>query len=457
LIDHGRAVLWLHIFGAAAVAVSCILLFALSTRAFRSYWPGALATLLWGVLFTRDAMTGASLLEVFQAPLVLAALLIFVVWASARTSGHPTRIRQMLPLVMAGVVISAAALVKPPAVLVVPVLAAAAFLTPRTKSSAQTRLAAALAVVAGATAAIGLEVLPYLFWPTALHALLFNMLDLTSRYASNQGSLLGRANALMGTFDLADVALVVIAVLGHTIVFSFNGARWTAAQRVENLIRAVLLVSGLALCAGYAAGETKGNYSVAILPPLALYGWSVLLLGYQWTTERVSRVAYTAVCLGVILVVLPSTLPTRLVTLYSQAQATHGTYAPPLLGVNASTLAAAIDARSRPGDTIWVYYNAPELYWLADRKPATDEPIGTWLVDNYDQFWFERTLAQLRQERPSLIVGIATPRYPRQRAATVQDLPLIGAYIQTAYVCSTASPTDVGGAGVVVFCSLRPS
>lgn len=453
-LNHSESIFWMRIFGLLAVAASTVLLVGLSYRAFQRYLPGLLASLMWSVFLTKNALTSAPMLEYFQAPLVLGALWIVAGWVKEYSAKQALRRRHLLALVGAGALIGAAALVKPPGILVAPVLALGIFLA-GAGAPRRERLRASFAPLAGATAAIGLCVLPYLFWPEALHALLFNMFDLTSRYSSQQGSLPTRLAALLRLFNPADVLLVLIALGTHALIYVKTTMRWNRTERQENIIRLVLLGTSLALLIGYLAGQSKDHYIVAILPLLALYAWSVMTSAYTWLSESRSRVAYTAAWVALILIGLPMTSLPHYLSLYTAASASGEAYAAELPGVDAHILAAAIDLRTRPGDSIWVYYNAPEIYWLAHRKPATAEPVGTWLVDYYDQFWFQRTLLQLKQERPALIVGFNSPRYPRAQAAQLLELPLIGEYIQSAYTCTRASQTDVGGPAWVEFCSLR--
>lgn len=456
-INQSQAILWMHIFGLIAVAASSVLLVALSYTAFRSYVPGILAALLWGIFLTRDPLTVAPLLEYFQAPLLLAALWVFVRWANAYSAPRLLHRRSLLSLAGAGVLVGAAALVKPPGILVAPVLAVGVFLAARDGATLRARFCAAAMPLAGAMAAVAIFVLPYLVQPDALGALLFNMVGLSTRYASHESSLISRLVAMLNLFDAAGIILVAIALGAHALIYGLFGMHWSERERRENLIRLVLLGSGLVLSVGYLTGQAKGSYVVAILPPLALYGWSVITYASASITRPLGRVAFIAAVVVLIVAGTPELYPGHYVSMYSPAF-THGrAYAVGLPGVDARTLAAAVDARTRPGDAIWVYYNAPEIYWLANRKPATDEPVGTWLVTYYDQFWFQRTLQQIEQERPALIVGFDSPRYARGRAATLLDLPLIGAYIQSHYTCTPASPAEVGGSATVEFCTLRPS
>ncbi|HEX8035190.1 MAG TPA: hypothetical protein VF510_15155 [Ktedonobacterales bacterium] len=304
---------------------------------------------------------------------------------------------------------------------------------------------------------IAVFVLPYLFVPGALHALLFNMVELSGRYSTYQASLVIRLIVLALHFDLADILVVGVALLLHGVILRKTWGNWSREERQENVVLLVIVGAGLALLAGYLTDQAKGHYIVPILPLLALYAWGILTIIYTRNHQSLGRVAYTAALVLLIIIGMPSTYLTHYLSLYSPSSATGSDYAAALPGVDAQTLAAAVAAHTWPGDSIWVYYNAPEIYWLANRKPATDEPVGTWLVDYYDQFWFQHTLLQLQQERPTVIVGFDNPRYPRARAARVLDLPLIGPYIQSHYTCSRATRAEVGGPAGVEFCTLRPS
>ncbi|MGZ6322159.1 MAG: hypothetical protein ACXWQR_22980 [Ktedonobacterales bacterium] len=456
-LDHSHAILWVHIFGLLAVIASTVLLVALSYRAFRNYVPGILAALLWSTFLTKDDMTIAPMLEYFQAPFVLAALWVFAGWVRVYSAGRLLELQNFFSLVVAGGLIGAAALVKPPGVLVAPVLALGVFFATGDGARLRVRLCAAAAPLAGTSAVIAVFVLPYLLAPGALHALLFNMVELSGRYSAYQASLAIRLVVLLFRFDLADILVVEVALVLHGVILRKAWRNWSREERLQNVVSLVILGAGLALLAGYLTGQGKGHYIVPILPLLALYAWGILTIIYTRIHQSLSRVAYTATLVLLILIATPSAYATHYLSLYSPSSASGSEYAASLPGVDAHTLAAAIVAHTRPGDSIWVYYNAPEIYWLANRKPATDEPVGTWLVDYYDQFWFQHTLLQLLQERPTVIVGFDNPRYPRARVAKVLDLPLIGTYIQSHYTCSRATAAEVGGPAGVEFCTLRPS
>ena len=89
---------------------------------------------------------------------------------------------------------------------------------------------------------------------------------------------------------------------------------------------------------------------------------------------------------------------------------------------------------TQPGDSIWVYYNAPEVYWLSHRRPATSEPIGSAISAFPGDVWFNRTYLELVNERPALIVGLAEPHYP-EPIPSLTDLPRVRDLVARDYVC----------------------
>ncbi|MGZ3675682.1 MAG: hypothetical protein ACXVCO_15360, partial [Ktedonobacterales bacterium] len=234
--------------------------------------------------------------------------------------------------------------------------------------------------------------------------------------------------------------VVEVALVLHGVILRRAWGTWSREERMENVVLLVILGAGLAMLAGYLSSQAKSHYIVAFLPLLALYAWEILTTIYMRIPRLWLRVVYTAALVLLILIGMPSTYLIHYLSLYSPSSVNGSDGAQ-----GGCTCPGGQKPHTRPGDSIWVYYNAPEIYWMANRKPATDEPEGTWLEDYYDQFWFQHTLLQLQQERPTVIIGFDNPRYLRARAAKVLDLPLVGSYIQSHYTCSRATPAEVGG------------
>jgi hypothetical protein len=92
-----------------------------------------------------------------------------------------------------------------------------------------------------------------------------------------------------------------------------------------------------------------GHYYLQLVPPLALLGTHALVrAGPRWTR---AGVAWTALASAVFLV---------LGLVWSTQPMTR-----------TQSVAAAIDARTTPGQSVLVWGMHPEIYWLADRAPAS--------------------------------------------------------------------------------------
>nr|WP_037607382.1 glycosyltransferase family 39 protein [Streptacidiphilus rugosus] len=92
-----------------------------------------------------------------------------------------------------------------------------------------------------------------------------------------------------------------------------------------------------------------GHYYLQLVPPLALLGTAALVrLGGRWTRTAVVWTAAASAVFLVLGLVSPTTDVTR-----------------------ARAVAAAIDARTTPRQSVLVWGMHPEIYWLADRTPAS--------------------------------------------------------------------------------------
>ncbi|MGZ3582170.1 MAG: hypothetical protein ACXVCT_05420 [Ktedonobacterales bacterium] len=105
-------------------------------------------------------------------------------------------------------------------------------------------MGAAAAPLAGAAAVIAVFVLPYLFVPDALHALLFNMVELSGRYSTCQASLVIRLMLLLLRFDLADIFVVDVALVLHGVILRRGWGAWSREERMENVVLLVILGHG---------------------------------------------------------------------------------------------------------------------------------------------------------------------------------------------------------------------
>lgn len=420
-IDWQNALLILHLFGVVAVAISVYLVLSISHRAFHSFAPGAIAAIAWCIYLARDAQTASTLLEYFQTPLLLASVLLFI------TAQQRIKV-SYVNICVAGVLLGLAALVKPPALAVAPVMLVILGSTDRRWID---RARATLALGVSVMLPIVVFVVPYLFRPDALEALKFSMITLTESY-----SLQGNASAprkllnLLAVMNRGDVALIVGADLVFAATFVSDTVK--KVPREAATFAGEIFIIGLALFLGYSIGQAKNHYIIPVLPFLMLFAGQVLNSTYQKARGRFTKLAL----MGALGAVFAASL-VPVVFYYPHLWADGGREYAQQMDVDAVALARYIDGHSTAKDRIWVYYNAPEVYWKADRKPATDDPTATFLIDSYDDFWFMRTRDQLATSQPAIIIGIQKPRFPRTKVAALTDLPDVGDLLRERYGCSS--------------------
>jgi hypothetical protein len=420
-IGGAHPVLVLHLLGLVFGVATAALLVALSREAYGSALPGVAAAVVWAGWLTKDSTTAVVNLEQFQAPFVVVAILLAL-----------RRRASLATLAAAGAALGFAALVKPPALLVLPVLMAAV----------APRLRAMGALAAGVALPLAVLAAPYLLTPSTLGEARFVLVDLPRIYAGfSGGSTSEHAEALLSSIPWSIRVLVLVAAL-HLLwvrLRARSGVEAPAHWREE----LTLLGAGVALFAAHVSGQLKLHYMVVILPPLLLFvaGRAQLAL----PAARVPRLAAAAAGAGAVALVLATGTASAS---YWRALLRDGggLYAAQMPAVDVDALVAYTRRQTRPGDRIWVYYNAPEVYVRADRAPASEDLVASWLTHDYGPLWLGRDLADLERERPRLIAGLVAPRYP-EPVPPLEALPGIGALIARSYACDR---TAVRGAVVCV-------
>ena len=425
IISLPNAILIVHLFGLVATGVTACLFVAISQRIFKERMSGLMAFFLWCLFINTSEFTAATILEYFQTPLILAAF-----WVFTSIFQHP--VKAYRTLFWSGFCLGLATLVKPPALLVVPILILALILPsqPYTRILSAKFLKSALLIVSGWALPVVIFVVPYFFSSSALEALNFCLFQLTSTYATDFEptlSILRRATSLLALFGPFNLAVIFTSVILFKPIKIRSPSQWSEAARYLLLT----LLIGWALYAGYAVGQAKTHY---LLPILAFL---FFLPGYQIVTifkkqklakRRLSVVFVIGICLlaqfGSLRFYTNLLLNNR--NFYDSTQS----------NIDITTLANYVDANSQSQDSIWVYYNVSELYWKANRRPATTEPTGTWLVIVYSPFWFNKIATELTEDKPTLIVGIDSPRIGPPGAATLTELPVIGDMLNQRYICS---------------------
>ncbi|MCZ4121800.1 glycosyltransferase family 39 protein [Streptomyces sp. H39-S7] len=159
-------------------------------------------------------------------------------------------------------------------------------------------------------------------------------------YASASGAwgvALGRGLGNAGILAAAGAAFVVPAVLA--------AARGTRAERLTADLWVWLGASALGVVFGF---QFYGHYFLQLIPPLVLTGVGALRAVPRWWP---AATAWTV--------------------LASAAFAVWGLTAPRTELDHADAVAAAVRARTGPGDTVLVWGMHPEQYWLSGRAPAS--------------------------------------------------------------------------------------
>lgn len=408
-VSHSGAMLVLHIEATVALMLAGVLLVAISRQLSGRSAAGVAAAAAYALFAIENDFTQAADLEHFQAPLVLLALRLVL--------RRPADLRHCAA---AGLALGLAAVVKPPALVVVPALAAAAWLL---APDARARRAAAL--TAAAIAPQVALVLPYLLRPSALDALWFNTWELPRLYGGVLAGygVLERARMLLAPAPLVMLA-VVAAAAADLVVASVR------ARRVAPAGEWLLLATGALLLAAYVPGQLKPHYLIAVLPPLLLLGAHRAILA----AGRLPRVA--AVAAAAVLCAVAVYEQRDSIAYYGDLLREGGElYAGGPGGSEAEAVAAFARAHSRPGESIWVYYNAPEAYWLADRAPATRDPGASLLTHDFTARWLAVNLTDLERARPAVIAGIDRPRYA-EPVPPLTEVPGVRELLARAYDCS---------------------
>lgn len=298
-----------------ATVTTAALLASLARRRWgeRAAWTaGSLSVLLSVGLKPED--TQAATFEVFMLPWTAAAL-----WCADRRRWWE-----------AGLAVAGAALTKQTGgAVLLPVL----FLLARDRAGSAA-LARLLAGSIGPLLAVALHYGPrrYLFWTVTG----------SDSYVSVAGAeLLALARATGGTILLAGAAAPVLVVLLH-VVRVRRGAFTAATADLWVWLGA----SALAVTAGF---HFFGHYFLQLLPPVTLLATAAL---------REVRLRHAAVALA-----LTGTLTAGFLTWGLTADR-------PELD-HARRVATEVRARTAPGEPVLVWGMHPEVYWLADRRPAT--------------------------------------------------------------------------------------
>ena len=206
--------------------------------------------------------------------------------------------------------------------------------------------------------------------------------------------------------------------------------------RAEWLVVAWLPLSALGVAAG---GHFSDHYFIQLLGPLAV-------LGGLGIARRPARAWNGAIALFAVAFMLVAAFVDPM-TLRPSWRRARRDYA---------ALARAIDARTRPDERIFVWGNAPAIYVLADRLPATrfvgflrglrrsegESPLHAW--DAGPEVW-PLVAADFARHPPALVVDTAPGNYREFGSYPIARFPALQALLAAGYV------RDGEAAGAVLY------
>ena len=437
-LDPQNAIVLVHLLGLIPTLLTGYLLVALARRFFGTPWPGVAAALIWGLYllvgpaYPPDSPYGYNYLqtprlEYYQTPAVLLSLYAFL-WAGEQAPQQPGRARWALA--GAGAAWALTVLIKPGSILLGPfyVLALLAIWQPGMAPRARLPglLQAAGALVVGAAVPVGLLFAPYLANLPALAEVKYNLLDIGGGYGKGLPVAFRLLTLLLGVPPLVlGAALLVPGLVGWR--------RWDQEARPMTRRLRIILLAAPAILSGYLTGRALPNYLIPAMAPLALALAGYLTLALRGLArDSGPRRAWAvgaglaALYLGVNVPALGAAVQLAQVDTYFAQSRRH---------FDLDGLVAYINTHTRPDDSLWVYYNAPELYTLTGRRPTTRDPVGVWVAFIWQESLFQRIAADLAAEPPALIIGITDPPAPEPWAGPLIALPQVGAWITQHYRC----------------------
>lgn len=428
-ISQPNAILITRIFGMLATIAAACLIIAISKRVFNHYFPGFFSLIMWCLYLNHNELTAAPLLENYQTSLILLAFWLYL------------KILPSLPkvnrnLFWVGCLLMVAALIKPPAILLVPVFMLGLILhapkNPDDKLLARLQLKSQLMLLLGVITPFALLLFPYFLRAEALAGLKKNWLDISFGYTTaygNKSSFLLRATNLFRFFGKFESTLLFLAIPLFFTPVLLRRQKWSAVYTNQVLI----LLIGLALFAGYTTGQTKDHYLIPILPFFMLFLGYCLLLLNQWLPTRRTRLLMAG-CLTFGILMTNLFQFKYYVDLFSD---NGKAYADLMPHVDKQALVDYIETHSKEGDYLFIYYHIPEIYWETNRKPATNDSIGTWLADFDEPLRVSETLAELKHDNPKIIVDLYIPRFFYADAKRLMELPGYDSFLAENYTCST--------------------
>ncbi|MDP2674416.1 MAG: hypothetical protein Q8Q00_05865, partial [Dehalococcoidia bacterium] len=200
---------------------------------------------------------------------------------------------------------------------------------------------------------------------------------------------------------------------------------WKRGDRYAWLVLSFLAFSEVA---AQTLGKTSPHYSVQLLPGTALAG--AFGLAYVWERWQEGRRG-----LGLAMAAAAAVTLAAAVFAYAQptpadrfeVQYTYRDYADD--AVAAPVIAEAVERMTQPGDYIYEWGRESEIYFLADRQPAS-----RWLHNrpySVDKSILDEVIADLEEKRPALI--LITLEEPQLASGGYRPPAELAAYLDDHY------------------------
>jgi len=428
-ISPQHAIAVVHIFTTIAIGATAVLLLITSCLLLHSPWAGFWAGLLYALLGSTATPAGElgepffafSGLEHFQAPWLALFVLMFALSLDRQRIWYA---------IIAGLSLATAAWYKQNVpVLLAPAAAAAAFAAWRGPLTLG-RAVLLTAALAGATLA-SMGLVP-LYYAAIGHFAAWRLytIDMLIRYSSMGESSYGEGARLL-------VGYIPLAPLFATALIYGLASAFAQEPPVEGRdLRLLLALGWLALFVALAAGQHKGHYLIQGLPAQCLLIGLLVAEGWRLVAQQpehrrlVLGAAYCALLIGPLGISTWRLLGSwrDLVVLverddYLALHRRPGTLAP---------LVDYIRTHSEPDDLLYVHSEAPEFYFLTQRRPASGDTLGAGVALLRSDLAADEQLAHLQATPPRLIVQLDYRRYGRE-GETLQKWPQLATWVHQHY------------------------
>lgn len=428
-INPHHAIMVAHVLTTVAIAATALLLLVYSQLMLSSPWPGFGAALLYALMGSSKPLAGEaffafSSLEHFQAPLLLGFMLLFLLSLQ--------RQRAWLGGV-AGVALGIAALYKPDVlVLLAPAWGVAFFAVRRQRLPLRSAAAVSVAAACSTIAVFGAAPL---YYAAIGHfdAWRYYNIDALVLYRGLGGSVLQEGVLLAHTIPLK-IPLAIGLFYGAIAAVRASRSDWKGESAC------LLATAWPVLFCSLAPGLHKAHYLIQALPAECLLIVIAVVAGWQYVmaARGTLRPAFWAAYLGAFIGPLAYAVY-QLALGWTALAAYAGADSYLALHRKAGTLAPLvryIRAQSGPDDLIYVHSEAPEFYFLTQRRPAVSDPTGSWIAMVASTKVADHLLRELQASPPKLIVQLDYRRYGRA-GETLQKWPQLASWIEQHYRVGT--------------------